>query len=60
MKPSEEKTKIYMVDVDFKYGPIETYRVKAKSRSEARKKAKERYVKDYFRKNYMETYVYPD
>ena len=60
MEQKTEKTKIYMVDVDFKYGPIETYRVKAKSRSEARKKAKERYVKDYFRKNYMETYVYPD
>lgn len=58
MEKEEGKTKIYMVDVDFKYGPIETFRVKAKSRSEARKKAKERYVKEYFRKNYMTTYVY--
>lgn len=51
----EKKT--YEVDVDFEYGPIETYRVEATSATEARKKAKAKYAADYFRKSYLKTCV---
>ena len=58
MKEKTNKTKIYEVDIDWKCGPIETYRVKANSRAEARKKAKDRYMKDYFKRSLLESYVY--
>lgn len=53
-----KEKRTYEVDVDFEYGPIETYRVEAASATEARKKAKAKYVADYFRKSYLKTYVY--
>lgn len=52
-----KEKKQYEVDVDFKYGPIETYTVEATSAAEARKKAKAKYVADYFRKSYLKTCV---
>lgn len=50
--------KTYTVDVDYRYGPIEFYRVEASSVAEARKKAKDRYAKDYFNKHYLKTFIY--
>ncbi len=49
--------KRYRVDVDYHYGPWETYVVSARSVEEARKLAKERYAKEYFKKGFMKTYV---
>lgn len=60
MNPKEGKQKIYWVDVDFTYGPIKRYHVKAHNRAEARKKAKERYMKEWLRYSMFELYVYPD
>ena len=47
----------YKVDVDFYYGPWETYYVSARSVAEARRIAKARYAREYFKKGYMKTYV---
>ncbi len=47
----------FTIDVDYEYGPTETYVVEATSVAEARKKAKAKYVADYFRKGYLKTYV---
>lgn len=55
-----KEKKWYTVDVDFEYGPIETYTVEATSAAEARKKAKARYASDYFRKSYLKTSVIKD
>ena len=52
-----KEKRTYEIDVDFKYGPIETYRVEATSAAEARKKAKAKYAADYFRKTYLKTCV---
>lgn len=52
-----KEKRTYEVDVDFKYGPIETYRVEATSTAEARKKAKAKYAADYFKKSYLKTCV---
>ena len=52
-----KEKRTYEVDVDFKYGPIETYTVEATSIAEARKKAKAKYAADYFRKSYLKTCV---
>jgi hypothetical protein len=45
--------KTYTIDVDYEYGPVETYTVEAYTLSEAKKKAKSLFVKDYFRKSYL-------
>ena len=52
-----KEKRTYEVDVDFEYGPIETYRVEATSAAEAQKKAKAKYAADYFRKSYLKTCV---
>lgn len=53
-----KEKKTYTIDVDYHYGPIVTYRVEAYSPSEARRRAKARYAKDYFKRTYMKTYIY--
>lgn len=53
-----KEKKTYTIDVDYKFGPVETYRIEAYSKAEARKKAKAMYAKDYFKKTYMTTYIY--
>lgn len=50
--------KTYRIDVDYEFGVIETYRIVASSPSEARKKAKERFAREYFKKTYLKTYIY--
>jgi len=52
------ETKTYTIDVDYEFGPIETYIVEARSSYEACKKAKAKYARDYFKKSYMKTYIY--
>ena len=47
----------YRVDVNYEYGPWDTFVVNARSVPEARKIAKEKYAKIYFKKGYMKTYV---
>lgn len=53
---AEKKT--YTIDVDYEYGPVETYYIEARSTAEARKKARAKYAQDYFKKTYMKTYIY--
>ena len=53
-----KEKQIYTIDVDYKYGPIETYRIEAASVAEGRKKAKDRYAKEYFSKKYLKTFIY--
>ena len=55
-----KEKKWYTVDVDFEYGPIETYTVEATSAAEARKKAKAKYASDYSRKSYLKASVIKD
>ena len=52
-----KEKKFYTVDVDYEYGPIETYTVEATSAPEAKKKAVAMYVKDYFRKSYLKASI---
>lgn len=52
-----KEKKTYEIDVDYEYGPIETYTVEASSVAEARKKAKAKYAREYFKKTYMKTYI---
>ena len=52
-----KEKKTYCINVDYYYGPIETYYVDAYSLYEAKKKAKARYAREYFKKDYMKTYV---
>lgn len=53
-----KEKQIYTIDVDYKYGPIETYYIEAASAAEARKKAKDLYAKSYFSKKYLKTFIY--
>lgn len=53
-----KEKQIYTIDVDFEYGPVETYRIEATSAAEARKKAKDKYAKAYFSKKYLKTFIY--
>lgn len=41
----------YNIFVDYHYGPCEEYRIEATSLAEAKKKAKARYAKEYFKKS---------
>ena len=51
---AQKKTKrLYTIDVDYEYGCIDTYEVEACSRAEAFKKAKDKFIRDYFRKSYL-------
>ena len=53
-----KEKKTYVVDVDYRFGPVETYSVEASSTAEARKKAKKKYMADYFRQFYLKTFIY--
>ena len=53
-----KEKKTYTVDVDYEYGPVETYWVEACSAAEAKEKAKALYIKDYFKKSYLKCFVY--
>ena len=53
-----KEKKTYWVDVDYRFGPVETYHVEATSPAEARKKAKKQYIADYFRSSYLKTFIY--
>ena len=46
-----KEKQIYEIFVDYHYGPCEEYRIEATSLAEAKKKAKTRYAKEYFRKS---------
>lgn len=48
-----KEKKTYSIEVDYEYGPSEIYRVEAYSASEAKKKAKAIYIKDYFKSSYL-------
>jgi len=47
----------YEVTVEHPYSPWDTFKVRARSIPEARKKAKEKYAKLYFRKSECKTYI---
>lgn len=53
-----KEKKTYTIDVDYEYGPVETYTVEAYTVAEAKKKAKALYIKDYFKKSYLKCYAY--
>jgi hypothetical protein len=53
-----KEKKTYQIDVDYEYGPVEMYYVEASSTREARAKAKQLYVRNYFKKSLMKTYIY--
>ena len=48
-----KEKKIYEIYVDYEYGCDETYTVEATSLSEAKKKAKARFMREYFKKSYI-------
>lgn len=48
-----KKKTIYEIFVDYHYGPCEEYRIEATSLAEAKKKAKARYAREYFKKSYI-------
>lgn len=52
-----KEKKIYDITVDYHYGPIDTFRVEATSVAEARKKAKAKYARMYFRRSELKTYI---
>lgn len=43
----------FEIYVDYQYGPDETYTVEATTLAQAKKKAINRYMKDYFKKSYI-------
>lgn len=45
--------KSYDIYVDYIYGCAETYTVEAYSLSDAKKKAKNLFIKEYFKKSYL-------
>ena len=45
--------KEYEIYVDYLYGPCEVYVVKAKDLDDAKRKAKARFAKEYFKKSYL-------
>lgn len=52
-KKTPKVLRIYEITVNYDYGCCETYAVKAYSRAEANKKAKTKFIKDYFRSSYL-------
>jgi hypothetical protein len=52
-KKTPKVLRIYEITVNYEYGCCETYTVKAYSRAEANKKAKTKFIKDYFRSSYL-------
>ena len=48
-----KEKKEYDIYVDYEYGCCETYTVEATSLSEAKKKAKARFMREYFKKSYI-------
>ena len=47
--------KEYEIYVDYIYGCDETYVVKAKSLADAKKKARAKFIREYFKKGYIKT-----
>ena len=47
--------KEFEIYVDYIYGCDETYVVKARTLSEAKKKAKAKFMREYFKKSYIKT-----
>lgn len=45
--------KEFEIFVDYDYGCCETYTVEAYSLAEAKKKAKARFIREYFKKSYI-------
>lgn len=45
----------FRIYVDYKYGCCETYTIQAKDLASARKKAKDRFAREYFNKHYLKT-----
>ena len=43
----------YEIYVDYIYGCCETYTIEAKSLAEAKKKAKAKFIREYFKKSYL-------
>ena len=43
--------KEFEIDVDYYYGPIETYTIMAKDLKSAKKKARDKYMREYFKKS---------
>lgn len=52
-KKTPKVLRYYEITVDYEYGCCETYTVEAYSRAEANRKAKAKFIKDYFRKSYL-------
>ena len=52
-KKTPKVLRSYEITVDYDYGCCETYTVLAYSLGEANKKAKAKFIKDYFRKSYL-------
>lgn len=50
----------YTVDVDYEFGPAETYTVEATSKAEAKKKAMALYAKDYFKKKCLKAFIFSE
>lgn len=48
-----KEKKEYDIYVDYEYGSCETYTVEATSFSEAKEKAKARFMREYFKKSYI-------
>lgn len=45
--------KVFDIYVDYEYGCDETYTVEAYTLAEAKKKAKNRFMREYFKKSYV-------
>lgn len=45
--------KEYEIYVHYEYGPDESYVVTARNLAEAKKKARDRYVREYFKRSYL-------
>ena len=43
--------KQFEIEVDYYYGPVETYIINARDLKSAKKKAKDRYMREYFQKS---------
>ena len=43
--------KQFEIDVDYYYGPIETYTISARDLKSAKKKAKAKYMREHFKKS---------
>ena len=53
MARTKKEKKVFVIYVDYEYGCDEEYTVEAYTLAEAKKKAKNRFMREYFKKSYI-------